>query len=207
MRHLIVRKPEPDRTAVAGKTHDPDAEMSKNAETSEERETVMTEKDERFHRLCRDELPILRGGVYRIVGNIADTDDVIQEALLRAYRSYDSFRSDAKLVSWVYRIAQNCAFDLLRKRKRQAAARENYSQCGDTGGNDDDAERLEKLESAVAKLPELYREAVVWGCLSDLPGRDAAQRLGCTENTLYQRVFKAKQMLKKMLKTEDDDER
>ena len=166
----------------------------------------MTEKDERFHRLCRDELPILRGGVYRIVGNLADTDDVIQEALLRAYRSYGSFRSDAKLVSWVYRIAQNCAFDLLRRRKRQAAARENYSQ--NSGGGDDGAsERLERLETAVAKLPELYREAIVWGCLSDLPGREAAQRLGCSENTLYQRVFKAKQMLKKMLKTENGDER
>jgi len=167
----------------------------------------MTEKDERFKRLCRDELPILRGGVYRIVGNAADTDDVIQDALLRAYRSYDSFRSDAKLVSWVYRIAQNCAFDLLRRRKRQAEARENYSRDLDPDGGTGASERLEKLESAVAKLPELYREAIVWGCLSDLSGHDAALRLGCTENTLYQRVFKAKQMLKKMLKTEDDDER
>lgn len=178
----------------------------KNVEASEERETVMLEKDERFSRLCRDELPILRGGVYRIVGNPADTDDVIQEALLRAYRNYDSFRSDANLRSWVYRIAQNCAFDLLRKRKRQAAAREKFSQSGDVAP-DNAAERVEELEQAVAELPELYREAVVWGCLSELPGHEAALRLGCTENTLYQRVFKAKQMLKKMLKKENGDER
>ena len=161
----------------------------------------------RFQRLCREELAYLRGGVFRIVGNAADTDDVIQEALLRAYRSYGSFRSDAKLVSWVYRIAQNCAFDMLRRRKRQAAARENYSQNSGSEGDDSASEQLEKLEAAVAKLPENYREAIVWGCLSDLPGREAAQRLGCTENTLYQRVFKAKQKLKKMLKTENDHER
>ena len=167
----------------------------------------MTEKDERFKRLCRDELPILRGAVYRIVGNTADTDDVIQEALLRAYRSYGSFRSDAKLLSWVYRIAQNCAFDLLRRRKRRAAARENYTQNGGADPDNGKSELLEKLEAAVAVLPKLYREAVVWGCLSDLSGHDAALRLGCTENTLYQRVFKAKQMLKKMLKTENEDGR
>ena len=167
----------------------------------------MTEKDEQFKRLCGDELPILRGGVYRIVGNAADTDDVIQEALLRAYRNYGTFRSDAKLLSWVYRIAQNCAFDLLRRRKRQAETRKNYSQSNNTGTNNGKSERLEELEDAVAKLPELYRETIVWGCLSGLSGREAARRLGCAENTLYQRVFKAKQMLKKMLKTESNDER
>ena len=167
----------------------------------------MTERDERFHRLFSDELPILRGGVYRIVGNTADTDDVIQEALLRAYQSYDSFRSDAKLVSWVYRIAQNCAFDFLRRRKRQAETRKIYSKIGSADADNGASELMEKLESAVAKLPELYREAIVWGCLSGLSGHEAAQRLECSENTLYQRVFKAKQMLKKMLKTEKDDER
>ena len=165
------------------------------------------EKNERFKRLCRDELPILRGGIYRIVGNAADTDDVIQEALLRAYRSYGSFRSDAKLVSWVYRIAQNCAFDLLRRRKRQKEVRENYSKSGNADADNRTSERLEELEQAVATLPVLYREAVVWGCLSDLSGHEAAKRLECSENTLYQRVFKAKQMLKKMLKKENDDGR
>jgi len=167
----------------------------------------MTEKDERFQRLCRDELPILRGGIYRIVGNAADTDDVIQEALLRAYRKYDSFRSESNLRSWVYRIAQNCAFDLLRRRKREAAARENYSerQKAEIGGKISGL--LAKLELAVAALPETYRSAIVWGVLSDLPGHEAALRLKCTENTLYQRVFRAKQMLKEMLKTENGDER
>ena len=61
---------------------------------------------------------------------------------------------------------------------------------------------MAKLEAAVAGLPELYREAVVWGCLSDLSGREAAERLGCSENTLYQRVFKAKKMLKRAMDKE-----
>ena len=159
----------------------------------------MDEMDERFQRLCREELGCLRGGVFRIVGNAADTDDVIQEALLRAYRRAGSFRDEANLRSWVYKIAVNCAFDLLRDRKRQAEAE---SRCADTPGDEKDEAheaRLAALEHAVSELPELYREAVVWGCLSDLPGSEAAARLGCTENALYQRVFKAKQMLKKMM--------
>ena len=67
-----------------------------------------------------------------------------------------------------------------------------------------DEEQLQALEQAVSELPENYREAIVWGCLSDLSGHDAAERLGCSENTLYQRVFQAKQMLKKAMMKEDD---
>ena len=69
----------------------------------------------------------------------------------------------------------------------------------------DDEEKLQAFEEAVADLPENYREAIVWGCLSDLSGHDAAEKLGCSENTLYQRVFQAKQMLKKALMKEDEE--
>ena len=165
-------------------------------------------KAERFHRLCREELPILRGGVYRILGNAADTDDVVQEALLRAYRSYASFREDAVLLNWVYRIAINCAYDFLRRRRRQAEAQQGYVDTAEATGDAEETERrLKRLEEAVAKLPETYREALVWGNLSELSGHEAAARLGCTENTLYQRVFKAKQMLKRLLAQEDEDGR
>ena len=160
------------------------------------------EKEMCFQRLCREELGYLRGGVFRIVGNAADTDDVIQEALLRAYRSSRSFRGEAALRSWVYRIAVNCAFDLIRERERRNEAGQRYVADTDTSKNGNTEKQLLKLEQAVSKLPELYREAIVWGCLSDLSGSEAAARLGCTENTLYQRIFKAKKMLKKMMTQE-----
>ena len=163
----------------------------------------MDERDKRFQRLCRDELGYLRGGVFRIVGNAADTDDAVQEALLRAYRRYSSFRGDAELRSWVYKIALNCAFDILRERKRKKEIENKYAggQSAGDAGNDP---RMAQLEEAVAGLPELYREAIVWGCLSDLSGREAAERLGCSENTLYQRVFKAKQLLKQAMESKEE---
>ena len=162
----------------------------------------MDEMEKRFQRLCCEELTYLRGGVFRIVGNADDTDDVIQEALLRAFRRSGSFRKESDLRSWVYRIAVNCAFDLLRERKRQAEAKRQYAEAAGQNGGFSEA-KLAELERAVAELPELYREAVVWGCLSDLSGSEAAERLGCSENALYQRVFKAKQMLKKKMTQEE----
>ena len=162
----------------------------------------MEEVEMRFLRLCREEVTYLRGGVFRIVGNDADTDDVIQDALLRAYRRIGSFRGDADLRSWIYRIAMNCAFDLLRERKRRTETDGKYAADPVEPKDGAKEKQLAELEQAIAELPELYRNAIVWGVLSDLPGSEAAARLGCSENTLYQRVFKAKQKLKKLMTRE-----
>ena len=165
----------------------------------------MKDKDQQFRQLISGELPVLRGGIYRIVGNPTDTDDVIQDAMLRAYRQFDSFKNQSALRTWIYRIAVNCAFDCVRQKKRQAKMLNDY---GENALNEQpkvhDEEQFKALEQAIAELPENYREAIVWGCLSDLSGHDAAERLGCSENTLYQRVFQAKQMLKKAMMKEDD---
>ena len=164
----------------------------------------MDEMEERFQRLCREELCFLRGGVFRIVGNAADTDDVIQEALLRAYRRAGSFRMEADLRSWVYRIAVNCAFDLLRDRKRQAEAER---RCADEAGEEKDEAheaQLAALEHAVSELPELYRETVHIAVLSGLTGEEAAKQLGCSANTLYQRIHKAKELLREKMRRFED---
>ena len=166
----------------------------------------MKDKDQEFRQLISGELPVLRGGIYRIVGNVTDTDDVVQDAMLRAYRQFGTFKNQASLRTWIYRITVNCAFDFVRQKKRQLKMMTDY---GENALNETtqahDEEQLQALEDAVAELPENYREAIVWGCLSDLSGHDAAEKLGCSENALYQRVFQAKQMLKKALMKEDEE--
>ncbi len=54
---------------------------------------------------------------------------------------------------------------------------------------------LEKLDRAIAELPELYRETVHIAILSGLTGEEAARQLGCSSNTLYQRIHKAKALI------------
>ena len=162
-----------------------------------DKDNKMKDKDQEFRQLISGELPVLRGGIYRIVGNATDTDDVVQDAMLRAYRQFGT---------WIYRIAVNCAFDFVRQKKRQLKMMTDYGEKAlNETAQAHDEEQLQALEEAVADLPENYREAIVWGCLSDLSGHDAAEKLGCSENTLYQRVFQAKQMLKKALMKEDEE--
>src|SRR5919201_13952 len=56
---------------------------------------------------------------YRFAGNQDDADDIVQEAFLRAYRGLDRFEGTASFSTWLYRIASNCALDLLDRRKSQ----------------------------------------------------------------------------------------
>ncbi len=140
----------------------------------------------------------------RILGNPEDADDAVQQALLTAWRKQNLFHGGAALSTWVMRIVINTSCDMLRQRSKQNAAIcgipveeiEDYAQNEDD--NPDDS-TLDRLEQMIAALPELYRESIVVGLLSGYSPDEAAAILGCSRNTLYQRIFKAKQLLKQEL--------
>ncbi len=159
----------------------------------------MKEKRKIFEELIDAELPKLRTAAYCILGNCHDADEAVQNALLKAWQKFDSFRSESKLTGWVYRIAVNEAYEIIRKCEVEKKYAEKYAkelkteQVRDDSG---DEEHLSMLRHAITLLPALYREAIVVGMLSDLSSKDAALRLGCSSNTLYQRIHKAKSLLK-----------
>ncbi|HYM12981.1 MAG TPA: sigma-70 family RNA polymerase sigma factor [Bryobacterales bacterium] len=61
---------------------------------------------------------------YRMTGNEHDAEDVVQETFLRAYKRLDRFEERSSFNTWLYRIASNCALDLMRARQREEERRE-----------------------------------------------------------------------------------
>jgi len=158
-----------------------------------------TKKDRQFEQLIDRELPKLRGVAFRLLRNAADTDDAIQEALIKAYQRFDTFKNEAALSSWVCRIVINCSFDLLRKRRSEQKHRGEMPP--DAPGADTVAQQhaQDNLLDAIADLPEPYRDAITLGVISGYDGATAAKILGIAPNALYQRIHKAKEMLRNTL--------
>ena len=71
---------------------------------------------EAYSRLMDENIDMVRRVVYRIVLNEHDTDDVVQEAFVKAFQKMKSFKGVAKFSSWLCRIAYNEAYMFLRKK-------------------------------------------------------------------------------------------
>ena len=155
----------------------------------------MTDKNQLFSSLIEKELPMLRRVAYRVLGNPDDTDEAVQEALLKAWERFGDFRSEAKLSSWICRIVVNESYNLIRNRQREA---QKVAEM--TGFDPDNPEEKEdqfgRLEEAIAQLPEVYRQTVQLAILENVDTKIAAERLKCNINTLYWRIQKSKRLLR-----------
>ena len=80
---------------------------------------VLAGKHESFRVLVDRHGRKVFGLAYRMTGNEHDADEVVQETFLRCFKRLDSFEARSTFSTWLYRIASNCALDLLAKRKQE----------------------------------------------------------------------------------------
>jgi RNA polymerase sigma factor (sigma-70 family) len=122
------------------------------------------------------------------VGN-ADADDCFQETFVSALRAYPRLRANSNLKAWVLTIAHRKALDVHRARARHALpvakiadiADDNSVAGGGRRNSAPTATRDETLWHAVHGLPDRQRSAVVLRFVGDLPHRDIATAIGCSE--------------------------
>ncbi len=73
---------------------------------------------EKFEQLYKLYAPMLYRVAYRMVKNYADAMDIVQEAFIRIYNSYDRFKEASHIKTWMYRIVMNLCYDYFRKKKK-----------------------------------------------------------------------------------------
>jgi RNA polymerase sigma-70 factor, ECF subfamily len=127
-----------------------------------------------FAELCRRSLPKLSRVVYRVLKNSADTEDVLQDSFLKAYKHLHGFDEKAAFSTWVARIAINSALMALRKQRRhnveslyvRSCETDSWNQMDfvDTATGPDELylrrESALKLRNAIGRLPETLRSAI-----------------------------------------------
>jgi RNA polymerase sigma factor (sigma-70 family) len=113
----------------------------------------------------------------------ADAEDCFQETFVAALRSYSRLRDNSNLRAWVLTIAHRKALDSHRGRTRRALPVAEIAEVADRGGVSFPAAagRDETLWHAVHELPARQRSAVVLRFVGDLPHRDIAAAIGCSE--------------------------
>ena len=132
----------------------------------------------------------------RLLGDIHDAEDISQETWLRAHAALPRLAPDANRRAWLYRIATNTAFNLLKRRRRER--RDQDGQWPPAPGPEA-RDQWRSVVQAVETLPPKQRAALMQRQFQGLSYREIAAALDCTEAAARANVYQAIQRLRRLL--------
>ena len=141
---------------------------------------------------------------YRLCLNAADAEDLSFRTLQRAIERIGSYRPTGSFFQWLYTILVNFRrMDLRRKAANMLDFTDDLpdapSDAPDAADTLADAEDATAVRAAVATLPEIFREVVVFRYFEDMSVPEIAQVLGVPEGSVKSRLNRAKQRIRNML--------
>jgi len=159
-----------------------------------------------FRELVQEHSSRLQRFIVKHIGNTSEAEDLAQQAFVEAARSYQSFRGDSQLSTWLYGIALN----LVRNHLSRAPER-RYDFVGEDGLNGMAAEQatpeealarsqtLHLLQEALNELPESMRSILLLVGLDNLSYEEAAAMLVVPIGTVRSRLSRARTALREKL--------
>ena len=192
-------------TAVPSPAPAADSLVDLETETREERSA-------RFEREVSGYLNSLYGMAMKMTRNPSDAQDLVQETLLKAFRSFHQFKPGTNLRAWLFRIQTNTYINVYRKRQQAPALdslddRENWeADRTDLDGTARSAE-VEALESlpdrdivdALLALPEEFRLAVYFADIEGFSYREIADIMDTPIGTVMSRLHRGRKALRGLL--------
>ena len=148
---------------------------------------------------------------FRITGNEADAEEVVQETFLRGYQRLQGFESRSQFGTWIYRIAVNCALNMTTKRKietthqiaEDADPTQRQVQVADPAAGPERLLMSREIESmqkaAMQNLTATEQTAFVLRHMEDRSTEEIATVLHIAPNAAKQAVFRAVQKLRRSL--------
>jgi RNA polymerase sigma-70 factor (ECF subfamily) len=169
------------------------------------------EKRSEFERQALVHADALYGAAYRLTRNPRDAEDLVQDALVRAYRFWDSFQQDSNCKAWLLRIVTNTFINEYQRRKRSrevldAASAEQDATDGvlvqASAGDKRSPERVlversvsDDVQRALEQLPDDFRTAVILCDMQGLSYKEIAEIMQCPVGTVMSRLFRGRKLL------------
>lgn len=152
-------------------------------------------------------IPNMRAFAISLCGNRDRADDLVQEALVKAWNHLDSFEVGTNLKAWLFTILRNAYFSELRKTKREVADSEGQIAARVAIPAEQHAYlELKDLDHALAELPADQREALILVGAEGFSYEDAATIAGCAVGTVKSRVNRARAKLAEMMAMPGEDD-
>jgi RNA polymerase sigma-70 factor, ECF subfamily len=137
--------------------------------------------------------------VRRLAADDALAEDWAQEAWIRVFRALPGFRGEARLSTWIHRIAVNAAVDGQRRRAREGFTEPLDDESGDAVTAMPEIELGLALERAVDRLPRGMREVLVLHDVEGYTHEEIGETLGVAAGTSRSQLFKARARLRETL--------
>ncbi|MBI39317.1 MAG: RNA polymerase subunit sigma-70 [Leptospiraceae bacterium] len=140
-----------------------------------------------------------------MLGNPQDAEDILQEALVTAYRALKSFRGESGIYTWLYRIVVNKCRDFHRSKKNapsdslDSVAFMIHDDRIDLEKNLELSTESTYLIQQINTLDKRYREILVMRYFDDLSYQEIASVLKIQVGTVKSRLFKARELLKRAI--------
>jgi RNA polymerase sigma-70 factor, ECF subfamily len=156
-----------------------------------------------FESLARQHKDAVYRQMIRVCGNREDAEDVLIEALLKAYHHLDQLRESAAFRAWLAQIAKRVCWQLKEREALQPLLQLSTLEEEEVPSNAPTPEvqmarrqMKQLLQEAVDELPELHRSVYSLRDIEDVPGDEVARRLGISRAAMKSRLHRARDLVR-----------
>jgi RNA polymerase sigma-70 factor, ECF subfamily len=142
----------------------------------------------------------------RIIGNVEEAEEIVQDAFVRAYKGLVSFRGDARFGTWLFRIVYNLSLSRVARRKEQVISFDDGQSYEHEGDDDvemgvadmiDQQEMQELVKAEVLKMPAQYRAILTMFYLEEMTYEEMSSVIDKPLGTVKVQLFRGRNLLRR----------
>jgi RNA polymerase sigma-70 factor (ECF subfamily) len=167
-----------------------------------------------FERDALPHLDALYGMAVRLTGSERDAEDLVQDAMVKAFRFFHRFQPGSNIKAWLFKVLVNTFYNTVRKHRN---IQRLHAEAGEMDGHLDlflasattvgrraeneilDRLAAEEIRAAMEELPEEFRLAVILSDVHDFSYKEIAEILGCPVGTVMSRLHRGRRLLRRRL--------